>query len=127
MATNVVREPKDDRRGDDFADVVEKPLGPVVAAMIAGGVGSFVLGLMTTLNEASESVHGALEWSEPVGPLSGKTGVAVIAWLIAWPILHVVFRGRGTTLKTAFTITMILVALGVLGTFPTFFEAFAGE
>lgn len=129
MAT---REPLEAQGGletgtEHFADVEEKPLGPVAAAMIAGGVGSLVLGIMTTLSEVSESIHDFLQWNDAVGPLSGKTLVAVIAWLVAWALLHLVYRGRDTSLRTAFTITLVLVALGVLGTFPTFFAAFASE
>ncbi len=129
MATRVPVEPRGggEPAMEQFADVVEKPMGPVAAAMIAGGVGAFVLGLATTLSEASETVHDALDWNAAVGPLSGKTLLAVIAWLVAWLILHLVYRGRDATLRAAFTITLTLVALGVLGTLPTFFTLFAGE
>jgi hypothetical protein len=40
------------------------------------------LGVWTTLAELSPVKR--LNVSDPVGPLNGKTTVAVIVWLIAW-------------------------------------------
>lgn len=37
------------------------PNGPVAAAMVAGGVGSAIIGLMTVLAEASEPIRNALK------------------------------------------------------------------
>jgi hypothetical protein len=34
------------------------------------------------LAEASPAVKNLLNWWNPVGPLSGKTGVAVAVWLV---------------------------------------------
>jgi hypothetical protein len=62
-----------------------------------------------------------------VGPLSGKTIMAVIVWLVAWVILHTIYRSRPYETRRAFIIAMVLVGLGVLGTFPTFFQAFAPD
>lgn len=102
-----------------------KPEGPVVAAMIAGGIGCFAMGLFTTLAEASASVKEFLAWNAGVGPLAGKTGMAVIIWLASWVILHIVYRNRSANLQRALIITLVLVGLGFVMTFPTFFQAFA--
>lgn len=64
--------------------VPAKPNGPVAAALLAAGWGVFAIGLMTTLAEAMAAVANALNWYGPVGPLSGKTGVGIIVWLVAW-------------------------------------------
>ena len=64
--------------------IIEKPNGPAAAAILAIGVGVFVLGLLAVLSEASSSIHDWLEFSERVGPLSGKTTIAVVAWLVSW-------------------------------------------
>lgn len=101
-----------------------KPNGPVAAAFLAGGIGVFTLGLLTTGAAASEALRNALRWSTPVGPLSGKSGGAVIVWLVAWAILGSVFRGREVAFRPIYRWTLILVALGLLLTFPPFFEAF---
>ncbi|NUU23501.1 MAG: hypothetical protein HOV68_18635 [Streptomycetaceae bacterium] len=100
------------------------PEGPVSAAIIAAGVGALVLGLVTTLAEASTEVADALQWSDAVGPLSGKTIVAVAAWLVAWAVLHLALRRKAVETVRALVIGLVLVALGVLGTFPTFFQLF---
>jgi hypothetical protein len=105
-------------------DVVEKPEGPIVAAILAGGVGCFALGVLTTLSEASTRVADWLQWNDRVGPLSGKTLVAVIVWLVAWAILHLIFRNKQVETRTALAISLVLIGLGAVGTFPTFFQAF---
>lgn len=103
----------------------DRPEGPISAAIIAGGVGTLILGILTTLAEASETVKGWLELTTEVGPLGGKTVFAVVGWLIAWIVLHTRMKNTPYETQRAFTIAMVLVALGVLGTFPTFFQAFA--
>jgi hypothetical protein len=105
----------------------DRPEGPISAAIIAGGVGALALGAVTTLAEASTRVKDGLEWSKRVGPLSGKTIVAVIVWLAAWGVLHVVYRNRPFETRRALIIALALVALGVLGTFPEFFQLFTAE
>jgi acyl CoA:acetate/3-ketoacid CoA transferase alpha subunit len=105
----------------------DKPEGPIAAAIIAGGIGAAALGLLTTPAEASTSVHDWLDWNADVGPLSGKTIMAVIVWLVAWAILHVIYRNRPYETGRALTIATVLIALGVMGTFPTFFQAFAPD
>lgn len=113
--------------GTGAIQYTDKPEGPIAAAIIAGGVGSLTLGLATTLAEASTTVKDALAWSDAVGPLSGKTIVAVIVWLVAWAVLHIVMRNKPYETKRSLTIALVLIALGVVGTFPTFFQAFAAE
>jgi hypothetical protein len=101
--------------------------GPVAAAVLAAGIGAFVLGLLTTLSEASTGVHDFLEFSDDVGPLSGKTILAVVAYFGSWAILHGVWRRQNPSLRPILIAAAVLVALGILGTFPTFFQAFASE
>jgi hypothetical protein len=112
------------RAGVEFPD---KPEGPIAAAILAGGIGCLALGVLTTLAEASTSVHDWLEFNSDVGPLSGKTIVAVAVWLVSWAVLHVAYRDKPFETRRAFTIALVLIALGVIGTFPTFFQAFTPE
>jgi hypothetical protein len=105
----------------------DKPEGPVSAAIIAAGVGAFALGVFTTLSEASTSMHDFFEWSVRVGPLAGKTISAVGVWLLAWVGLYLVLRDKPYETRRALTIALVLLALGVIGTFPTFFQAFVSE
>lgn len=101
--------------------------GPLAAVLYAAGVGAFVLGLLTTLAEASPGIRAALQMNPGVGPLSGKTVWATIIFVAAWIVLHVLLRQRDKLLRPATIAFLILTALGVLGTFPIFFQAFAPE
>lgn len=108
-------------------DAEDVPFGPAAAALVAAGVGAFVLGLLTTVNEMSEAVHDFLELNAAVGPLSGKTMFAVAAWAISWPILHVALHRKDPSHSAVYWLTGVLVALGVLGTLPPFFQLFAAD
>jgi hypothetical protein len=103
----------------------DKQEGPISAAIIAAGIGAAALGAFTTLAEASTGVKDWLQWSEAVGPLSGQTVMTVIVWLVAWAGLHVALRSKPDHPGRALTIGLVLIGLGVLGTFPTFFQLFA--
>lgn len=109
------------------SSVAEKPTGPVAAVLLASGIGSFVLGLFTVLSEASEGIHEFLVFDEGVGPLSGKTTLAVIAFVASGIVLGYGLRKREVNLKSVLTATVVLIALGVLFTFPEVFLAFKSE
>lgn len=104
---------------------IDRPDGPAIAALIAAGIGAFFLGLFTTLAEASASLKDWLNYYDPVGPLSGKTTYAVIAFLVSWAVLHPVLRTQPKLTNRYLWVIGVLLFLGLLGTFPTFFEAFA--
>ena len=117
----------DTKMATDPALERERPNGPVMAAVVAAGFGSFVLGLLTTLNEASTKLHDWLPFREPVGPLSGKTTLAVAGWAGAWIVLGLAWRRKEVDFRKALIASTVLLALGILGTFPTFFEQFTVE
>lgn len=100
------------------------PFGPVAAVFIASGIGAVVLGVATTLAEASSGVKSALEWNKSVGPLIGKVVLATAVFFISWGILHVAWRTKDPDKKKIWTWTTILVAVGMLLTFPIFFQLF---
>lgn len=102
----------------------QTPTGPAAAALVASGIGSLFVGLMTTGAELSAGLKTFLTWSAPVGPLSGKVGVAVIVWLISWFVLHSMWKDKEQELGKMFNITLALLALGLLFTFPPVFQAF---
>jgi hypothetical protein len=101
--------------------------GPASAAIVSAGVGAFVLGLMTTGAAVIPGLNEALNLTNPVGPLSGKTAVAVVIWVISWVVLHFIWKDRDFNINTAFTIVLVLTGLGIILTFPLVFEAFAAE
>ncbi len=96
----------------------------VGAAMIASGIGSLVLGLAIILSEASAGFKTFVTWNAGVGALSGKSGLSVIAFVVSWVALHYVFKTKPLSLMTSFIITLVLVALGILLTFPPVFLSF---
>lgn len=100
--------------------------GPAAAAILAAGIGSMVLGLFVILSEALKSVNNALNFYNPVGPLSGKTIIAIAVWLVAWIILHISWKNKQVNFAGVFTASLILIILGLLGTFPPFFDLFGG-
>lgn len=104
-----------------------KPNGPAVAVTIATGIGALVLGIFTLLSEASEGVHEFLEFSERVGPLSGKTVFGTAAFLLSWGGLHVALRDRELPWRVAIATFLVLLAIGLLLTFPPFFQLFKSE
>ncbi|GIK37495.1 MAG: hypothetical protein BroJett011_13280 [Chloroflexota bacterium] len=105
----------------------EAAVGVASAAFVASGIGCLVIGLMVTGAEMSEGLKNALNWWNPAGPLTGKTGVGVIVWLVSWVILHSMWKDKDVAFAKSFTVTLILIALGFLLTFPPIFTLFAAE
>ena len=103
----------------------DQPNGPVAAVLLATGIGSLVLAILVVWAAASESFADSLRYSDDVGPLSGKTIWAVVAFVVSWAGLHAVLRRRDVNLRLIWMITLALLALGLLGTFSPFFELFA--
>jgi hypothetical protein len=101
--------------------------GPAAAALLGAGVGAFTLGLLTTLAEASMSIKDSLTLSDSVGPLSGKTTYAVVVWLVVWAVLHFTVGRRARLTTQVLTVVVVLFGLGLIGTFPIFFQLFAAE
>ena len=114
-------------------DAVTKPNGPAAAAVLAAGIGSFVLGLFVTLNEMSTEIHDFLDFSKNygigsgVGPLSGKVILAVGAYLLSWIVLAMLWRGKEVNFRGVFILALVLLALGFALTFPPIFLIFAAE
>lgn len=102
-----------------------RPSGPAAAAMIAAGVGTLCLGILTTVAEASTGFASFLQWNDRVGPLSGKTILSVIAYAASWAALSGLWRRKEVPLRSALTATLVLAGLGLIGTFPKFFDLFA--
>ena len=105
----------------------DRPNGPVAAALLGGGFGAATLGVVTTLAEVFKPVNDALNWWKPAGALTGKASVAVAVFFMAWLLFHFVFRGKNINFGRVAVVALILLGLGLVGTFPPFFELFTGE
>ncbi len=104
-----------------------RPFGPFAAMLVAAGVGAFVLGILTTLSEASEGFADFLQWSDSVGPLMGKTIIATAVFVIVAVVLSALWRDSDPDPKPILTASVVLFALGLLLTFPVFFQLFESE
>ncbi len=108
-------------------NLADKPDGPAAAAMVAAGIGIFMLGLLTTLAVPWADLKDFLadfQAGRGVGPLAGKTVLAVVVWALSWGVLHFRWRDKDVDLKKMFSIGAFLGILGAVGTFPPFFERF---
>jgi hypothetical protein len=109
------------------APYMDRKNGPPMAAVVAAAVGSLILGALTTLNEMSTSVHDFLDLYAPVGPLSGKTLIAVAAFALTWLVLGIAWRDKEVDARRIIIVSAVLIGLGLIGTYPSFFEQFATE
>ncbi len=96
--------------------------GGAMAAILASGVGACAIGLLVVLHETGLFVSPSLY--APAGGLSGRTTFAVLTWLIAWGVLHARWRERSVSPRPVFGITLVLIGLGVLGSFPPVWQLF---
>jgi hypothetical protein len=102
------------------------PSGPAAAVLLAAGLGCFALGVLSTLTAVSSSVSSALTLSEGVGDVSGVTTAAAVVFFASWGVMAAVWRQAGPPLMRVAAATAVLIALGLLGTFPPFFNAVGG-
>jgi hypothetical protein len=100
------------------------PNGQGAAAVLAAGIGAFALGLFAVLADKIPALGRWMNFSNPTGPLSGVTTMAVIVWLAAWAIFNLRWRGREVRLALVSRVALVLLALGMLLTFPPFADLF---
>jgi hypothetical protein len=103
-----------------------RPSGPAAAVVLAAGLASFALGLLSVLTASSASVSSALTLSDRVGDLSGLTTATGVVFFAAWGVLAIVWRHADPPLARVAVASAVLIALGLLGMFPPFFNAVGG-
>jgi hypothetical protein len=121
--TTVYDPPQLDVAEAPIAAEEERPSGPAAAVVLAAGLACFALGLLTVLTVVSGAVSDVLTLSERVGDLSGVTTFATIVFFGAWIGLAFAWRRSNPPLARIAAAAGLLVALGLLGTFPPFFNA----
>lgn len=99
-------------------------IGVASAAFLSSGIGCLVIGLLTTGAAMSEGLKDALNWWSPAGSLTGKSSLGVIAWLVSWVLLHTLWKDKEMDFGKVFIVTLILIGIGFVLTFPPVFEAF---
>jgi hypothetical protein len=108
------------------ATEITRPSGPAAAAVLAAGLASLALGLLSVLTASSASVSSALTLSDRVGDLSGLTTATAVVFFATWGVLAIAWRHADPPLARVAAASGILIALGLLGTFPPFFNAVGG-
>jgi hypothetical protein len=96
--------------------------GAAMAAFLAAGIGSFAMGLFVLLHEAKMFSAPALY--PPSGGLSGRATFAVIVWLVGWAVMHQRWRDRQLDSGRILAMTLGLIGLGLLATFPPVWKVF---
>lgn len=102
------------------AVAASKPNGAGAAALLAAGLGCFLLGVFAVLGDQSAACKKFFVFYRPTGPLSGVTTSAIIVWLAAWIVLRLRWRNRSVNLAGISPFAFVLLALGLLLTFPPF-------
>jgi hypothetical protein len=90
--------------------------GAAMASALAAGVGAFAMGLFVVLNEAG--LFAAPTLYGPAGGVTGRTTFATLVWLAAWGVLHARWRAREIAPGRVLVLTLVLIGVGVLETFP---------
>lgn len=100
------------------------PNGFGAAAILAAGIGSFALGVLTVAGDASKAFARHLILYRPTGPLSGVTTIAIAIWLLAWALLSLRWHARDVALRPILIAAFLLLAVSLLLTFPPVIDLF---
>ena len=103
------------RRASDAAALTN---GSGAAALLAAGIGCFVLSALAFAGDKSPAVKAALIFYKPTGALSGVTTSAILVWLLVWAVLEWRWRPRTVSLGRVSAASFLLLALSFLLTFP---------
>ena len=105
---------------------VQLPNGPAGAAILSAGAGCTFMGILSVVADSSKPIAKLLTFYLPTGSLSGVSSVAILLWLVTWFILAKRWRVRTVAIRKVNFAAFVLLALGVLLTFPPFAELLSG-
>jgi len=100
------------------------PNGSGAAALLAAGIGSFVLAVLAIAGDQIAAFGKSMIFYKPTGPLSGVTTSAIAVWLVVWAVLDARWRKRSLSLARVGTAALLLLALSLLLTFPPIADLF---
>jgi len=100
------------------------PNGAGAAAVLAAGVGSFLVAVFAILADKVASIKSLMNFYNPTGPLSGVTTCAIVVWLAVWALLHWRWSQRNVAVGRVTAAAFILLFLGLLLTFPPLADLF---
>lgn len=94
--------------------------GPIAAALLSCAVGCFALGVLAVTADGSKRLASHLIFYRPTGPLSGVTTLAIAVWLLCWSVLAACWNSKTLAFGRICLAAFVLLALGLLLTFPPF-------
>jgi len=106
------------------SSAAEIPNGSGAAAILAAGVGAFVLAVFDMAAEKVASIKHLMNFYNPTGPLSGVTTLAIVLWLACWLILDWRWRKKNVAIQRISTTALLLLVLSLLLTFPVLADVF---
>ncbi|MGD0345703.1 MAG: hypothetical protein ABSA85_03050 [Terracidiphilus sp.] len=101
-----------------------RPNGAGAAAILAAGIGAFLLAVFAILADQSAAIKSLMIFWKPTGPLSGVTTCAIMLWLAVWAILHARWHNQNVVLTRVNAAAFALLILGLLLTFPPIADLF---
>jgi peptidoglycan biosynthesis protein MviN/MurJ (putative lipid II flippase) len=114
-------------RGQQGVSGETLPNGPGAAAILAAGIGSAALGVFALAGDAVPAINRFFNFYNPSGALSGVSAAAVIVWLVAWWVLGRRWATATVPMAKVNLISFLLLAVGVLLTFPPFMDLLQGK
>jgi hypothetical protein len=105
-------------------NVRDFPNGAGAAAVLAAGIGSFLIAIFAIVADKSAAIKSLMIFYRPTGPLSGVTTSAIVFWLAVWFILDRGWSGRMVSMGRVRIASLALLILALLLTFPPIADAF---
>lgn len=102
----------------------KRPNGPIAAAILSAAIACFTLGLTTIASDKNKAINKLMNFYPPSGALTGETTIAIVVWLAVWIVLARLWRNSSRSLRTINIASFVLLALGLLLTFPPFIDLF---
>ena len=102
----------------DLSDETLPRNGAAAAAILAAGAGCAAMGVMYVLGVASSRATVLLTFYKPSGALSGQSSIAILLWIGIWIALNRMWSQRDVRLNRVIPAAFVLLAAGVLLTFP---------
>ena len=107
---------------DTVNEGAEVTNGSATASFLAAGIGALAMGVFVLLNEAG--IFAAPTLYAPAGGVSGRTTLAVVVWLVAWTVLHHRWKAREIDVRRVYPLTLLLIGIGIVATFPPTWRLF---
>ncbi|MEO8565544.1 MAG: hypothetical protein ABI541_04100 [Betaproteobacteria bacterium] len=103
------------------------PNGPGAAAILAAGIGSAALGILSLAGDAWAAIGKSLNFYNPTGTLSSVTTVTIVIWLASWYILNLRWRTKNVAVTRVNISAFIGLAIGLALTFPPVMDLIQGK